>query len=90
MAVFEFDKHEAWEPLYFPDWMQDVASKDAMQAAARPQEYQHDARDIFVDAIGKDELMETLWQPNRQHIRSSVSRNASVAHRAELDTKGGT
>ncbi len=59
MAAFEFDRHEVWEP-FFHDWMLEVAPADVMQAAAQPQEYQNDARDIFIDAIGKAELTDFL------------------------------
>jgi hypothetical protein len=65
-VVFEFDKHEGWEPL-FQEWMQEIAPAALMQDAARRQEYHEDARDIFIDAIGKIELADFLAKKLRGH-----------------------
>jgi hypothetical protein len=66
MTVFEFDKHEIWEPL-FSDWMREIAPVDSLQAAAQPQEYQEDARNIFLNAIGKSRLTDFLNAKLERH-----------------------
>lgn len=80
MAVFEYDKHEAWEPL-FSSWMCEIAPAEAMTAAAQPQEYIEDARDIFLAAIGKKVLAFFLTEKLASHA-VKVFHGTRVSNRA--------
>ncbi len=66
MAVLEFDKHELWEPL-FQGWMPEIADSELLQAATLQVEYLQDARNLFLNAIGKDRLTEFLGAKLADH-----------------------